>query len=73
MDQTKKAAHESAIDEQRIREIVREELAEFKKTIQPTVVQLVVDQRQNINADAFTLERLKARLNASRIPEKPWG
>lgn len=54
------------MDEQRIREIVREELAKFKQSIQPVLVKLEPDV--HVNADAFAGERF-ARTFALRKPD----
>lgn len=64
------------MNEQRIREIVREELAELKKSIQPVVV-VIGAGFQITNADALTNERFSNQVyeavSKSYRPKHPWG
>ncbi len=57
------------MDEQRIREIVKEELAELLKSIRPTVV---IVENQQVNADSV-VDRFSKLLNKSHIPDNPWS
>lgn len=56
------------MDEQRIREIVREELAELIGSIRPTIV-VVGDQQVNANSIVDRFTDLQTR---SHVPKKPW-
>ncbi|GIQ70769.1 hypothetical protein [Xylanibacillus composti] len=58
------------MEEQQIREIIREELAEFKKTIQPIITLNPTVQFCDVDADTDQLVKM---LRDKRIPDKPWG
>lgn len=62
------------MDEQRVREIVREELAEFKKQTQPAVT--LTTKVQLCDADAVVdrfAKRLQEEMSKSLRPNMPWN
>lgn len=57
------------MNEQRVREIVREELAELRKEVQPTIV--ITTDVKLADADSV-IDRFAKRLTTAHKPKQPW-